>query len=267
MRKSGKSLLCNIKVEHKVNSTEEKIYEKNCRDDYVAIYVTSGTGRYLVEGAEIKFYPGTLILIKPFEYYTVSIDSDLTYERYIIGFSLGAVADEAEEAFNKLFELKNGESGIFCSECLNHKAITEILKELDLRYNDCENSSNDILLPLLSKFILTVASEKHQKIRHDEFALPTRVISYINQYILKDVSLEVISKRFFLSKYYLCRMFKKHIGTTVHSYISQKRVLYAKEMIETGETASNAAYQVGFGDYSAFYRAYVKLVGKTPSVK
>ena len=39
----------------------------------------------------------------------------------------------------------------------------------------------------------------------------------------------------------------------------------AKQLIEQGETASGAAYKVGFGDYSAFYRAYVKVVGKAPT--
>jgi AraC-like DNA-binding protein len=41
--------------------------------------------------------------------------------------------------------------------------------------------------------------------------------------------------------------------------------MYARELIEGGETASGAAEKVGFGDYSAFYRAYVKIVGKSPT--
>jgi AraC-like DNA-binding protein len=41
--------------------------------------------------------------------------------------------------------------------------------------------------------------------------------------------------------------------------------MYAKQLIESGETASGAAYKVGFGDYSAFYRAYVKILGAPPT--
>ena len=41
--------------------------------------------------------------------------------------------------------------------------------------------------------------------------------------------------------------------------------MYAKKLIESGETAAAAAYKVGFGDYSAFYRAYVKILGVSPS--
>ena len=83
--------------------------------------------------------------------------------------------------------------------------------------------------------------------------------------IEKDISLDMLAKRFFVSKYYLCRAFKKHNGISVHGYINQKRVMHAKELIESGETASGAAYRVGFGDYSAFYRAYVKIIGKSPT--
>jgi AraC-like DNA-binding protein len=76
----------------------------------------------------------------------------------------------------------------------------------------------------------------------------------------------MLAKRFFVSKYYLCRAFKRHNGISVHGYVNQKRVMYAKQLIEAGETASGAAYRVGFGDYSAFYRAYVKQLGVAPTM-
>ena len=40
--------------------------------------------------------------------------------------------------------------------------------------------------------------------------------------------------------------------------------MLAKGMIENGETAANAAFRVGFGDYSSFYRAYKKALGHSP---
>ena len=40
--------------------------------------------------------------------------------------------------------------------------------------------------------------------------------------------------------------------------------MYAKQLIDAGETAQSAAFKVGFGDYSAFYRAYIRIVGKSP---
>jgi len=77
----------------------------------------------------------------------------------------------------------------------------------------------------------------------------------------------MLAHRFFVSKYYLCRAFKRQSGSSIHNYINLKRVLYAKRLIESGETASHAAYMVGFGDYSAFYRAYMKHIGSSPKTK
>jgi AraC-like DNA-binding protein len=90
-------------------------------------------------------------------------------------------------------------------------------------------------------------------------------VKYINDFIDKDNNLDFLSKKFFVSKYYLCHTFKKYTGVSIHSYINHKRVIYAKQLIDEGETASGAAYRVGFGDYSAFYRAYVKILGVPPT--
>ena len=39
----------------------------------------------------------------------------------------------------------------------------------------------------------------------------------------------------------------------------------AKHLISRGEPPTTVAFEVGFGDYSTFYRAYVKETGRSPS--
>ena len=61
---------------------------------------------------------------------------------------------------------------------------------------------------------------------------------------------------------------KEHAGVRLDAYVSDVTELSrsgAVKLIESGETASVAAYRVGFGDYSSFYRAYVKIVGHAPT--
>ena len=255
-----------IEFSHKNDAPKENLSLKECHDDYEFVYIINGNGSYVVEGEKIVLKPNTLVFLRPFEYHCVNIVAGCNYERYVLRFSSDFVVDKAKEILDVLSDCRNGESGIVSCIDENSAALLSVFEKIQTSLED-GNVSDENLKSSISELLILVSSGKYEKIMHDECALPTRVTRYINQYILRDVSLEVISKRFFLSKYYLCRMFKKHIGVTVHSYISQKRVFYAKQMIESGETASNAAYLVGFGDYSAFYRAYVKLVGKTPSVK
>ena len=118
---------------------------------------------------------------------------------------------------------------------------------------------------LLAEIIILLSASAGERMQHTEEELGARVIRYLNSHIEHNINLDKLAKRFFVSKYYLCRAFKKHNGISIHGYIIQKRIAYAKQLIESGETASGAAYKVGFGDYSAFYRAYVKIVGTAPT--
>ena len=128
------------------------------------------------------------------------------------------------------------------------------------------DNEKDVCARLYIAELLVLLSAKHSDFYlRDDCELGARVIRYLNQNMDRDISLDKLAKRFFVSKYYLCRAFKKHNGISIHGYINHKRVMYAKQLIEAGETASGAAYRVGFGDYSAFYRAYVKLIGRAPT--
>jgi AraC-like DNA-binding protein len=117
---------------------------------------------------------------------------------------------------------------------------------------------------LLSEIVLLLSVSRGDKISADDGELGAKVIRYLNDNITANITLDKLAKRFFVSKYYLCRAFKKHNGISIHGYVNQKRVMYAKQLMEEGETASGAAYRVGFGDYSAFYRAYIKVIGTSP---
>ena len=112
---------------------------------------------------------------------------------------------------------------------------------------------------------------KQNKIRQEDLA---EAVGVTRQTIISlengkyNASLQLaykISRYFFVSKFYLCRAFKARFGISVHEYITTKRIMLSRQLISAGETASAAAYKVGFGDYSSFYRAYRKVVGEVPA--
>ena len=47
--------------------------------------------------------------------------------------------------------------------------------------------------------------------------------------------------------------------------MNHKRIMIARQYIKSGMSAKDASKMVGYTDYSAFYRAYVKVVGKSPT--
>ena len=242
----------------------ENLDISHCHDTYEILYVVSGEGRCIVEGSIFPIKPGSLMLISPFQYHKLQVKSDVPYERFVINFSDAALLDDVR-SFTRGILTEDGTAGRLYSAGAIPSGIISVFERFELGGSLSASERSVFMRMLLSEILLLLAVSKGEKLRGDEEELGARVIRYLNENIEKNISLDKLARRFFVSKYYLCRAFKKHNGISVHGYINQKRVMYAKGLIEQGETASGAAYRVGFGDYSAFYRAYVKILGKSPS--
>ncbi len=242
----------------------ENLGISHCHDTYEILYIVSGEGKCIVEGSTFPIKPGSLMIISPFRYHSLQVMSDTPYERFVINFSDAALIDEVRGAVGATL----GGDGIadkLYSASAMPSGIMSVFERFEIGSSLSSAERGVYMRMLLSEILLLLSVVKGEQMSGDEEELGARVIRYLNENIEKNVSLDKLARRFFVSKYYLCRAFKKHNGISVHGYINQKRVMYAKQLIESGETASGAAYRVGFGDYSAFYRAYVKILGKSPS--
>ena len=90
------------------------------------------------------------------------------------------------------------------------------------------------------------------------------VLAYINEHYNEPLTLDMLAEKFFISKYHLLRKFDAQVGTTVHRYILQKRLLIAKQLLAGGVAPNEACGYCGFGDYANFYRAFRAEYGTTP---
>lgn len=245
----------------------EKLNISHCHDSYEILFVVEGRGKYIVEGARFSLRPRTLILIRPFQYHCVEIDADSAYERYVIHFDRSAPIRDVLETLDSIADESSNGSGSFYSPEAISQTLCSAFERFKEQMRVFETDKSIYVRLLLSELIILLSSARKELISHNDEELGAKVARYINEHIEENISLDEVAHRFFISKYYLCRLFKKYSGVSVHAYITQKRVLYAKQLIESGQTASGAAYKVGFGDYSAFYRAYVKQLGRTPTSK
>jgi len=82
------------------------------------------------------------------------------------------------------------------------------------------------------------------------------VLHYINEHYPDELSLDLLSAKFFISKYHLSHEFHRLVGTSVYRYIIQKRLVIAKQMLANGVAPTDVYGHCGFGDYANFYRAF-----------
>ena len=95
-------------------------------------------------------------------------------------------------------------------------------------------------------------------------SLVSSVLEYINSHFSEELTLDNLAGRFFISKYHLSREFGRIVGIPLHRYITQKRLVVAKQMLSEGLPSSAVYQHCGFGDYSNFYRAFRGEYGISP---
>lgn len=244
-------------------SPPEKLNNNHCHECYEILYITEGSGRFVVEGEEYPVHSGCLFLVRPYKYHFVNIDREKPYERYVLHFSLGELPSALRPLFMSPDEKKNELCTFFPASNVP-STVLSTMERLDVTTTLSKEKQATYLSLLISEVVLLLSDARAEREATHNSELGARVIRYLNDHIEENISLDDIARRFFVSKYYLCRAFKKHNGISIHGYITQKRVMLAKKLMESGESASGAAYRVGFGDYSAFYRAYIKILGTSP---
>ena len=93
------------------------------------------------------------------------------------------------------------------------------------------------------------------------------VIRYISEHLAADLSIKRLAEIGSVSPSFLTHSFKKEVGISLHRYVTQRRLIYARERIAAGEKPSKIFTECGFGDYSSFYKAYLNYFDTPPSEK
>ncbi len=93
-----------------------------------------------------------------------------------------------------------------------------------------------------------------------------RAIGYINSNLTSNMTIDEIADNTTVSKYYLCREFRRETGFTVVRYINDLRCREAERMLRGSDaTVSEIARSLGYDNLSYFTRTFKSITGKKPS--
>ena len=91
------------------------------------------------------------------------------------------------------------------------------------------------------------------------------ILRYIDAHLTEDLTIDHLAEQFFISKYHMMRLFRRETGRSIHTYMTDRRLLLARSLIGSGMSATESCFRAGFRSYSSFTRAYGQRFGTTPT--
>lgn len=233
--------------------------------DKVVLFL-GGKVTYIVEGVTYFLKPWDILLIRRSMIHRPIIDPAEPYERVVIWLGRDYLAQRSDpgEALGECFEAVREQGFHLLRPAPERRlAYMDTIQALEVSLRSQEFGARRLSDLLCQQLMINVnrdlrssatAREAPESYRMDQKI--EEILRYIAENLQEDLSVEALSKRFFLSRYYLMHRFKAVTGYTLHQYIRQKRILRAGELLRSGTPVMKAAEQVGYTEYSTFLRAF-----------
>lgn len=248
-------------------------FEFHYHDFNKIIIFLSGKVTYLIEGKAYNLKPWDILLVNNHDVHKPIIDPSQTYERIIIWANSDFIEKHNYEGcdLSNCFKLAKEKSfNLVRLEERFQDNIKYIISSLEASIKSEEFGSKLLSNSLFIQLVIylnrvhlgNLYLENDETIKYDKQI--EKILKYINKNLKEELSVEFLSEKFYISKYYLMHKFKNETGYTLYNYVLQKRLLMAKDLIKNGEAITKAYMECGFKDYSSFFRAFKKMFGKAP---
>ena len=257
---------------YRYRSTYMNEVELHHHDFYEVYLLLRGRVEYIVENQIYRMRPGDWMLTSPLELHQARIATDAdAYERIVLWVarpylehlstprtSLTRCFDTSVATHTNLLRLP-GAAGAQLRASIERLCTLRASKDYG-----SDLLAQGALVELMIGMNRAAAERGDSRPAGTSDQVVDAVLHYINEHYSETLTLDQLAEKFFISKYHLLRKFDAQVGTTVHRYILQKRLLNAKQLLAGGVPPNEVCQYCGFGDYANFYRAFKAEYNQTP---
>ncbi len=226
--------------------------------------VMSGTGTLTYNSKEYKLTKGSCVFINCKTSYSHTTDeSNLWTLRWMhfFGPTLASIYDKyCERGGRPTFNPSESEleqvTAVWTSLMMIAKS-SDYLR--DMRINE--------QLGALLTLIMEQSWHPEDKAAAPKRASVVEIKAYIDRHYSEKISLDELSTRFYIDKYYLTKTFRSQFGLNISTYIQNIRITKAKQLLRfSSKTVEEIGYEVGVGSPAYFSRVFKDVEGVSPKV-
>lgn len=236
----------------------------SCREgliSYLFLIVTSGSGQLVYDGRQYALNTGDCVFIscrKPYSH-TSSEDNlwSLSWVHFF-GANMSGIYDKYIERGGQ--PVISPDNLILFSQLISD--ILSIAGSYDYIRDMKINEKLCSLLTLIMSDSWHPESSPHTGAKKQSLQ---NIKAYLEEHYKERITLDLLSEKFYINKFYLARSFKEQFGVTILSYLDHIRINHAKHLLRfTDMTAEAIGCEVGINEPGYFNRFFKKLEGVTP---
>ncbi len=224
------------------------------------LYVTRGTGTFIVNGERIYVLPNDLVIAEPNSPHVLLSDSGIDYECLLIRTDL-FTPDELQEMN-------------FLSHIRTDPTVTELFSEIRNEFSIGGSVSNmrkkALAFSLIVYLIRTHSAPLITKEDKESRLWVLSRIKIIEQYVSENyknkIAISDLARLLYVSESHFCRFFKKAMGISAIEYLNVFRIGKAEQLLrETELSITEVASLSGFENSNYFSRLFRRIMKQTPS--
>ncbi|MCH4166450.1 MAG: AraC family transcriptional regulator [Megasphaera sp.] len=235
--------------------------------DKITIFL-QGNVTYDIEGISYVLQPYDIVVVSAGQMHRPIISDSVIYER-IIAYIAPSFVDSCRQRgcdLSVIFQhmaspilRQSQEMGnVFGATCRLRQAFSQ------------PKENNELLQETIFLEFMILLSQAVQHC-HVGFVKTSRqnekiqtAINYINAHLSTPLSIQALAEHLYISPDYLMHLFKSETGCSVAQYITTKRLMLARSLMEQGKPLTTVCYDSGFKNYSTFYRAWKHFYHTSP---
>ena len=248
---------------------------KHFHDEYEIFYILEGKRLFFFNNRTFVAEKGDLILIDSnLIHMTKSVSDDTSGHNRIIIYVTSEKMKSIDKVYPSLQLVKffHKHTGVF------HLTPAQQDNFMQLYYffkQECNKRLHAyqpaVELAVINYFITltrdfnSTQTEPAQLPANEKYRHVYDIADFLSQNCEQQWNLDDIAQKFYLSKYYVCRLFKDVTGYSINEYINIHRVQKAQwYLTETTMSISEIAGQIGFGSMTHFEKIFKTYTSMTP---
>lgn len=241
-------------------------------DDYEIYYLLEGHRHFFIKDKVYDIKKGDLVFVEKNEIHKTFDAGAPFHQRILITFKKYYLNNILIEANNyDLLACFHRNAYVLRLKPEEQKSVENLLSKMLVEDTNPINSSSIYLKIMLTEFLILAerlfqnapsynietSNPIHKKI--------SEIITYINKNYVENLTLDFLSKRFFISTCYLSRTFKKITGLNLNQYVNTIRIKEAQKLLlSTSLSITNISEEVGYDSITHFGRVFKSITGVSP---